>query len=124
MQLGYRTSLDAAEAYRREVRQFPYTSLDRMINRSNDARQVPGADDESLHFTIRLTPNESYPQGLPKSVAHHIGARLLTLKDMGLAETMDGNSPGVSGAISKAFYEPCSVPTTGRRCSPPMPPPL
>jgi hypothetical protein len=34
MQLGYRTSLDPAEAYRREVSQFRYTSLDRMINRS------------------------------------------------------------------------------------------
>jgi hypothetical protein len=91
-QLGYRTSLDAAEAYRREVRQFRYTSLDRMINRSNAARQVPGADDESLYFTIPLNPNDPRPQGFPKSVAHHIAARLLTLKDMGLAETIVGDS--------------------------------
>jgi hypothetical protein len=92
IQLGYRTSLDAADAYRREVRQFRYTSLDRMINRSNAARQVPGADDESLHFTIRLNPNDPHLQGFPKRVAHHIAARLLTLKDMGFAETMDGDS--------------------------------
>jgi type IV secretory pathway VirD2 relaxase len=92
IQLGYRTSLDAADAYRREVRQFRYTSLDRMINRSNAARQVPGADDESLYFTIRLNPNDPDLQGFPKSLAHHIAARLLTLKDMGFAETMDGDS--------------------------------
>ena len=92
MQLGYRTSLDAAEAYRREVCQFRYTSLDRMINRSNDARRVPGDDDASLYFTIHINPNDPHPQGFPKSVAHHIAARLLTLKDMGLAETSDGDS--------------------------------
>ena len=99
MQLGYRTSLDAADAYRREVRQFRYTSLDRMINRSNAAKQVPGAGDESLQFTIRLNPHEPHPQGFPKSVSHHIAARLPTLKEMGLAEIMDGDS-GVYGAIS------------------------
>jgi uncharacterized protein DUF3363/relaxase-like protein len=91
-QLGYRTSLDAAEAYRREVRQFRYTSLDLMINRSNDARQVPGADDESLYFTMRLNPNDPHPQGFPKILAHHIAARLLTLEDMGLTEILDDNS--------------------------------
>jgi type IV secretory pathway VirD2 relaxase len=91
-QLGYRTSLDAAEAYGREVGQFRYTSLDRMINRGNAARRMPGGDDASLYFTIHINPNDPHPQGFPKSLAHHIAARLLTLRDMGLAETVDGDS--------------------------------
>ena len=63
-----------------------------MINRSNDAPRVPGDDDASLYFTIHINPNDPHPQGFPKSVTHHIAARLLILKDMGLAETIDDNS--------------------------------
>jgi hypothetical protein len=56
------------------------------------AQQVPGADDESLYFTIRLNPNRPHLHRFPKSVAGNIAARLLTLRDMGLAETTDGDS--------------------------------
>lgn len=91
-QLGYRTSLDAADAYRREVHQFRYTSLDRLINRRNDTLHKPEAREESLYFTFRLNVNPHNSHSFPKGVAHHIGARLLTLKAMGLAETTDGNS--------------------------------
>jgi len=73
-QLRYRTSLDAAEAFRREVHQFRYTSRDRMINRANDSRQTMGTL-QDLYFTVHLNPNP-----FPKSVVHHITARLLTLK--------------------------------------------
>lgn len=91
-QLGYRTSLDAADAYRREVHQFRYTSLDRLINRRNDMQRTPEAGEKSLYFSFLLNANSPTLRSFPKSVAHHIGARLLVLKAMGLAETTDGDS--------------------------------
>ena len=69
-QLGYRTSLDAAEAYRREVHQFRYTSLDRMINRGNQAREIGRAIEESSHFTIHLNENQPGSQSFPRSIAN------------------------------------------------------
>jgi hypothetical protein len=88
-QLGYRTSLDAGEAYRREVHQFRYTSLDRVINRN--APKIAGAGQESPYFTLALIDDRSGAQSFPRNISHHIAARLLTLKAMGLAETTDGN---------------------------------
>jgi len=95
-QLGYRTALDAAEAYRHELRQFRYTSLDRMINRGSTAMPTQESGDQS-HFVIRLNPGHPTSFDFPKSVAHHIAARLLRLKAMGLAETADGETWRVRG---------------------------
>jgi hypothetical protein len=73
-QLGFRTTLDAAQAERREVNEPRFTSLDRTI--VGDAR-----------------PNET---GLvfkkTASTKHHVSARLIALSRMGLAESTDSNS--------------------------------
>ncbi|PYR97794.1 MAG: hypothetical protein DMG16_23310 [Acidobacteria bacterium] len=47
-QIGYRTVLDAEEAERREIQQNRYTSLDRMINRSNTAAAGSNRTDNFL----------------------------------------------------------------------------
>ena len=91
-QLGYRTSLDAAEAFRREVHQFRYTSLDRLIKRVNDGRQPSGTGEEDLYFTVHMNPGQATTKTFPKSVVHHIAARLLTLRSMGLVEATDANA--------------------------------
>ena len=57
-----------------------------MINRANDSRQTMGTL-QDLYFTVHLNPNHA--NGFPKSVVHHITARLLTLKSMGLAEVTE-----------------------------------
>jgi hypothetical protein len=71
-ELGYRTSLDIAEAQRREVSQQRFTSLDRAI--SHDKPR----DGQASRFTVRRTslqPNH-----------WHFVERLKTLESMGLAE--------------------------------------
>jgi hypothetical protein len=66
-QLGYRTSLDAAEAERREINETRFTSLDRAILR-------------------RASPSDSGPVLKQALIGkHHIQARLLVLQRMGLA---------------------------------------
>jgi hypothetical protein len=70
--LGYRTSLDVAEAQRREVSQQRFTSLDRSI-----ARDKP-TDGQSSHFTVSKNPAQ------PRNQC--VVARLRTLEGMGLAE--------------------------------------
>jgi hypothetical protein len=67
-QLGYRTSLDASEASRREIDENRFTSLDRLI-----FRQAHGCE-TGLVFTPTPTTNA------------HVGARLCVLARMGLAE--------------------------------------
>jgi type IV secretory pathway VirD2 relaxase len=75
-QLGHRNQLDAIESERREVQERRFTSLDRLINRSNT---VHGSTAE--HFVIQ-------PQGGHRSEAReaHINSRLLVLQQMGLAK--------------------------------------
>jgi hypothetical protein len=70
-QLGFRTTLDAQEASRREVNENRFTSLDRAILRN--AR----ASDSGLVFTH--SPARS----------HQVTARLIALSRMGLAESAD-----------------------------------
>jgi hypothetical protein len=71
-ELGYRTSLDIAEAQRREVSQHRFTSLDRAIGRDKPK------DGHASHFTVRRTPvQRKY---------WYVIERLKTLESMGLAE--------------------------------------
>ncbi len=67
-QLGFRTSLDAADAERREVNETRFTSLDRAIIRN--AR----ASDTGLVFTQTAAKTQN------------VSARLITLSRMGLVE--------------------------------------
>jgi type IV secretory pathway VirD2 relaxase len=84
-QLGYRTELDGAEAERREVTGKGFTSIDRRLLR--DAQKF-GPDLGSQYFTVS---QNSAPAGLneaARSRARNDLARLVVLRQMGLAESM------------------------------------
>ena len=72
LELGYRTSLDIAEAQRREVSQHRFTSLDRAIGRDKPK------DGQASHFMVRRTWVQ------PKH--WYVIERLKTLESMRLAE--------------------------------------
>lgn len=78
-QLGYRTSLDAADAQRRESTAQRLTSLDRIIARSSSTEH-PKAN--ASHFVSQ--------QHGPKNAS--VLARLQTLRSMGLAEDLGGGT--------------------------------
>lgn len=82
LQLGYRTSLDAAAAERREIASQRLTSLDRLIARSS-LSEHPKAD------ANRFVYQEPTRRGNKDSNAHVI-ARLRTLRSMGLADETGG----------------------------------
>jgi len=58
----------------------------------SEARQPSGRGEEDLYFTVHLNPSQATTKTFPKSVVHHIAARLVTLKSMGLAEATDANA--------------------------------
>jgi len=71
-QLGFRTTLDAAEAERREIPENRFTSLDRLILRNS------AAVENGLAFTRTADAGREHN--------HHVAARLIALSRMGLAE--------------------------------------
>jgi len=84
-QIGHRNQVDAMTAERREVQEYRYTSLDRMINRANASGQVNGSDDVA-HFAVRRNVNGAARGEFAKVREQHIAARLIALQKMGLAE--------------------------------------
>ncbi len=74
-QLGHRNQLDAIAAERREIQERRFTSLDRMISRSNS---VDGSTAE--HFVVRRMSGRG-----SRAREKHIDARLVVLQQMGLA---------------------------------------
>jgi type IV secretory pathway VirD2 relaxase len=83
-QIGHRSQVDAMEAEQREIQECRYTSLDRIINLSNAARQIDGSDGAS-HFVVRRDVNTAHGE-FAKLREQHIAARLISLQKMGLAE--------------------------------------
>ena len=75
-QLGFRTTLDAAEAERREIAETRFTSLDRVILRN--AR----ASENGFVFTRTAEKGQN----------HHVSSRLIALSRMGLAESAGDGS--------------------------------
>ena len=76
--LGYRSSADAQEAQRRETLQNRYTSLDRILQRSNDG--------SSSHFTVTANPNDAALSESAQQLQKDLAARLMHLQKMGLAQ--------------------------------------
>jgi hypothetical protein len=76
--LGYRSPADAHEAQRRETLQNRYTSLDRILQRSNGG--------SSSHFAVILNPNDASLSESAGQLQKHLGARLMHLHTMGLAQ--------------------------------------
>ncbi len=76
--LGYRSPADAHEAQRRETLQNRYTSLDRILQRSNGG--------SSSHFAVIVNPNDASLSESAAQLQKHLGARLMHLQAMGLAQ--------------------------------------
>jgi hypothetical protein len=75
--VGYRSTADAQEAQRRETLQNRFTSLDRILQRSNDG--------SSLRFVVAANPNDTSPSESGRQLQTHLSARLIHLQAMGLA---------------------------------------
>lgn len=82
-ELGFRTERDALEAQRREVQQLRFTSLDRIIQRSQ-------GEDEN-YFAVRREPVEPWRR-YAKAQDHYVLARLAKLEQIGLAARADRRS--------------------------------
>jgi type IV secretory pathway VirD2 relaxase len=83
-QIGYRTTLDAQEAERREIHQMRYTSLDRLLSRTG--APSPQNSDRSGYFEVDPT------QQRDKIRQHTLQSRLIFLGTMGLADNLDSKS--------------------------------
>jgi len=83
-QLGYRTELDGIEAERREVTEKRLTSIDRRLLK--DVQEfVP--DSGSEYFMVSRNPAQTGASETARSRTRHDIARLVVLRQMGLAES-------------------------------------
>ena len=78
--LGLRTERDAEEARQKEIAQARYTSLDRIIQRSNDGQS------SSFSVTTNITAPGLTEQ--ERGLQQNLSARLAHLEKMGLAKTV------------------------------------
>jgi len=76
--LGYRSPADSEEARRRETVQNRYTSLDRILQRSNHR--------SSSHFKVAANPADESLSESARELQKHLTARLRHLQNMGLAQ--------------------------------------
>lgn len=88
-QLGYRTSLDAAEAECREIGEHRFTSLDRMILHEADKS---AREEESPYFSVVKNPAQTGLNPSAQMRVNHVVARLSVLQRMGLAESTGPNT--------------------------------
>lgn len=82
-QLGYRTELDGIEAESREVTEKRFTSIDRRLLK--DTRPL-GADLAPQDFLVSRNPAQTGLSETARSRTRHDVARLVVLRQMGLAE--------------------------------------
>jgi type IV secretory pathway VirD2 relaxase len=87
--LGFRTERDATEARQREITQARYTSLDRIIQRSNDG--------QSSSFTITTDITAHGLSDRERSLHLDLSARLAHLEKMGLAKSVASQQWVVQG---------------------------
>jgi type IV secretory pathway VirD2 relaxase len=88
-QLGYRTELDGIEAERREVTEKRLTSIDRRLLK--DAQEFV-LDSGSEYFTVSRNPVRAGLSETARSRIRHDIARLVVLRQMGLAESTGPNT--------------------------------
>jgi hypothetical protein len=79
-QLGHRNQLDAIESERREIEERRFTSLDRAINGANTVELMESESNAESFVILRSGENTR------RARDQHIDARLLVLRQMGLAE--------------------------------------
>jgi type IV secretory pathway VirD2 relaxase len=83
-QLGYRTELDGIEAERREVTEKRLTSIDRRLLKDTQEFVL---DPGSEYFTVSRNPVRAGLSETARSRIRHDIARLVVLRQMGLAES-------------------------------------
>jgi len=88
-QLGYRTELDGIEDERHEVSEKRFTSIDRRLLK--DTQQV-GPDLGSQYFAVLRNPEQTGLSETARSRERHDVARLVVLRQMGLAEPIGTNT--------------------------------
>ena len=93
--LGYRSPADAQEAQRRETLQNRYTSLDRILQRSNDG--------SSSHFAVTANPNDAALSESAQILQKHLAARLMHLQTMGLAQLVAPHEWSVQADFEKVL---------------------
>jgi len=93
-ELGHRTLEDAIEAQRREVNQFRFTSLDRVIQRQNPAQ----AD----YFVVQCDPQPTVGS-FSRIKQQHLAARLSQLERMELAEGLGESLWRVRGDFAEVL---------------------
>lgn len=103
-QLGYRTALDAAEALAREVTQYRYTSLDRILTRAS--RDHTPDSDRAGYFVFGLASAGSGSPAATRGTC--LAKRLRFLETLGLAEPASDGRWRIRldfGSALKAFQE-------------------
>jgi len=103
-QLGYRTALDAADALAREVTQYRYTSLDRMLTR---ASRDHGSDSVGAGYFVFVLSNAGRGSAAATRDAC-LAKRLRFLATLGLAEPVSDGQWRIRrdfAGVLKAFQE-------------------
>ena len=93
--LGYRSPADAHEVRRREAAQTRYTSLDRILQLSNDR--------SSHHFVVTVNPDDQSRSESARELQQHLVARLMNLQKMGLAHFLGEHQWGVQADFEKVL---------------------
>jgi hypothetical protein len=93
--LGYRSPADAQEARRREAVQNRYTSLDRILQRSNDG--------SSSYFAVIATADDVTLSESSQQLQKHLIARLMHLQTMGLAQLVAPHEWSVQADFEKVL---------------------
>ena len=92
--LGYRSPADAHEILCREEAQTRYTSLDRILQRSNDC--------SSPHFVVTVNPDASLSESA-QGLQRNLSARLMHLQKMGLAHFLGQQQWSVQSDFEKVL---------------------
>ena len=93
--LGYRSPADAYEARRRETLQIRYTSLDRILQWSNDG--------SSLRFVVTVNPDDGSLSESARELQRHLAVRLMHLQTMGLAQLLGPHQWSVQADFEKVL---------------------
>src|SRR6266496_5608658 len=94
-ELGHRTLEDVIEAQRREVNQFRFTSLDRMIQRQNPA--------QAECFVVQCDPAQPRVGRFSRTQQQHLASRLSKLERMELAEHLGESLWRVRGDFAEVL---------------------
>lgn len=93
--LGYRSPAQAQETRRREAVQTRYTSLDHILQGSNDG--------SSPHFVVTINPDDASLSESARELQRHLDARLMHLQKMGLAHFLGQHQWGVQADFEKVL---------------------